>query len=93
MAAALAVDGVTLTPHEQAGMFVVAGREAGELRGLVGAGVAQVQGSDCGDGCVALECAAGTDVARIDVAGLGTKSCKCSKRVGKSGRVVAMDSA
>jgi 16S rRNA (cytosine967-C5)-methyltransferase len=92
LAAELAVDSVTLTPHQEAGMFVVAGAKRSTFADWSARGVAQVQDPTAAMVVSHLDVREG-QVVLDRCCGLGTKSLQMLELVGHGGRVVAMDSA
>jgi 16S rRNA (cytosine967-C5)-methyltransferase len=90
--AALATDGVVLTPHEQPGMVVAAGVKRSHLADWADRGLAQVQ--DPTAAAVAPRTGASEGQIVLDrCCGLGTKTLQLRALVGDAGRVVAMDPA
>jgi 16S rRNA (cytosine967-C5)-methyltransferase len=88
----VAPEGVALTPHEQAGMYVVTGAKRSHLADWAARGVAQVQDPTAAGVASHLDLRAGQTV--LDrCAGLGTKTLQLRDAVGASGRVIAMDPA
>jgi 16S rRNA (cytosine967-C5)-methyltransferase len=81
---------VTLTPHEQPGMFVVAGAKRAHLADWAAGGIAQVQDPTAAGVVPKLPLSAG-QVVLDRCAGLGTKTLQLREAVGEGGRVVAMD--
>jgi 16S rRNA (cytosine967-C5)-methyltransferase len=89
---ALAADGVTVTPHEQSGMYVIDGAKRSHLADWATRGVAQVQ--DPTAASVVAHVTAQTGERLLDrCAGLGTKTLQLRDAVGDGGQVVAMDPA
>jgi 16S rRNA (cytosine967-C5)-methyltransferase len=89
---ALAADGVTVTPHEPPGMYVVDGAKRSHLADWAARGVAQVQDPTAASVVPHVGAQSGERV--LDrCAGLGTKTLQLRDAVGDTGRVVAMDPA
>jgi 16S rRNA (cytosine967-C5)-methyltransferase len=90
--AVLVAEGVTVTPHEQTGMYVVDGAKRSHLADWAGRGVAQVQ--DPTAASVVSHVGARTGERVLDrCCGLGTKTLQLRDAVGDAGQVVAMDPA
>ena len=86
----LATGGVTLTPHEQPGLFAASGAKQADFRRWADAGLAQVQDATAAGVIDHLDVQPGQTV--LDrCCGLGTKTLQLAERVGPTGRVVAMD--
>jgi 16S rRNA (cytosine967-C5)-methyltransferase len=91
-AAALAGEGVTVTPHERPGMFVVEGAKQSILAAWAKAGVAQVQDPTAAVVVDACDVSNGQTV--LDrCAGLGTKTLQLRERTGDTGHVYAVDAS
>jgi len=89
---ALASDEVGVTPHEQAGMYVIDGAKRAHLADWAGRGVAQVQ--DPTAALVVSHVGARTGERVLDrCCGLGTKTLQLRDAVGEAGQVTAMDPA
>ncbi|MDB5321561.1 MAG: rsmB [Phycisphaerales bacterium] len=87
-----ASEGITLTPHEHPGMYVVSGAKRSHLAEFANKGLAQVQ--DPTAAAVASQLALQPGQTVLDrCAGLGTKTLQLRDAVGETGRVVAMDPA
>jgi 16S rRNA (cytosine967-C5)-methyltransferase len=89
---AVGAPGVTITPHEQAGMYVVAGARRSHLADWANRGLAQVQDATAADVVTHVEVRPG-DLAMDRCCGLGTKTLQLHAVVGDTGRVVAIDPA
>ena len=88
----LAVDGVTITPHENRGLYVVDGATRAILSQWATDGVAQAQDATSSSTVGSLEVRPGQWV--LDrCAGRGTKTIQLQALVGPSGGVVALDPA
>jgi 16S rRNA (cytosine967-C5)-methyltransferase len=88
----LVAPGITLTPHEQPGMFVVEGAKRVHLADWAARGLAQVQDPTAAVVVGQLGALSGQTI--LDrCAGLGTKTLQIRDAVGEKGRVVAMDPA
>jgi len=88
--AALAADGVTVTPHERPGLFVVEGAKHAHFADWASRAVAQVQDPTSAAAVAHLDLHPGQTV--LDrCAGLGTKSVQMREAVGDAGRVLTMD--
>lgn len=86
----LQAEGVTIHPHEQAGLFVVESARKATLAAWARRGVAQVQDATAAAVVRELQCEPGQRV--LDrCAGLGTKTMQLYEAVGDAGSVVAMD--
>jgi 16S rRNA (cytosine967-C5)-methyltransferase len=84
--------GLTLTPHEQACMYVIAGAKRSHLADLAAKGLAQVQ--DPTAAAVAAHVNAQPGQTLLDrCAGLGTKTLQLRELAGDTGRVIAIDPA
>ena len=89
---ALHAQGVTFTPHEQPGMFVVEGAKHAVLAAWAKAGVAQVQ--DPTAAIVADACDVSPGQIVLDrCAGLGTKTLQLRERLGDTGELFAVDAS
>lgn len=88
----LAVDGVTIVPHERSNLFVVDGATRAILARWAADGVAQAQDATSASTVGALDVRPGQLV--LDrCAGRGTKTIQLQSLVGPSGRVIAIDPA
>src|SRR5213075_3554192 len=86
----LAGDGVKITPHERAGMFVVEGASIAQLAKWASEGIAQVQDPTAAEVVSLLGIEKGESV--LDrCCGVGTKTMQMVEQVGGSGTVVAVD--
>jgi 16S rRNA (cytosine967-C5)-methyltransferase len=85
-----APQGITLTPHESPGMYVVTGAKRSHLADFAAKGLAQVQ--DPTAAAVAAHLHAQPGQTLVDrCAGLGTKTLQLRDLVGDTGNVLAMD--
>jgi 16S rRNA (cytosine967-C5)-methyltransferase len=90
--AALVAEGVVITPHEQSGVYVVAGAKRATLAQWAAQGIAQVQDPTAAAVVSCLRTQPGETV--LDrCAGLGTKTLQLREAVGETGRIVAIDPA
>jgi 16S rRNA (cytosine967-C5)-methyltransferase len=84
--------GITLTPHEQPGMYVVTGAKRSQFAEWAAKGLAQVQDPTAAAVASHLDLLPGQTV--LDrCAGLGTKTLQLLDAIGSTGRVIAMDPA
>lgn len=84
--------GITCTPHEMPGMYVITGAKRSHLADLAAKGLAQVQDPTAAAVAGHLNIRSGQTV--LDrCAGLGTKTLQLRNLVCETGRVVAMDPA
>jgi 16S rRNA (cytosine967-C5)-methyltransferase len=89
----LDADGVTIAPHEQAGMFVVTGAKQATLADWANRGTAQVQDPTAAR-VVPEACDVSAGQTLLDrCAGLGTKTLQLRELVGDAGRVFAVDAS
>jgi 16S rRNA (cytosine967-C5)-methyltransferase len=89
---ALAGEAVSVTAHEQSGMYVIDGAKRSHLADWAARGVAQVQDPTAASVVPHVGARPGERV--LDrCAGLGTKTLQLRDAVGDTGRVVAMDPA
>lgn len=85
-------DGVTITPHEQPGLYVVSGATKTILARWADEGLAQVQDATSASTALSLDLQLGQSV--LDrCAGRGTKTLQMQSLVGPTGKVVALDPA
>lgn len=83
--------GVSITPHEQSGMYLVEGAKRADLADWANRGIAQVQDPTAAAVAARAQLEPGQTV--LDrCAGLGTKTLQFRDAVGPEGRVIAMDS-
>ncbi len=88
----LATDGVTVTPHEQAGIAVVAGAKQPDYARWASAGLAQVQDATSAAVVGHLDVQSGLTV--LDrCSGVGTKTRQLAEAAGPAGRVFAVDAS
>ena len=89
---ALAAEDVTVTPHEQSGMYVIDGAKRATLAQWANDGIAQVQDPTAAAVVSHLVAQVGQTV--LDrCAGLGTKTLQLREAAGETGRVIAIDPA
>ncbi len=86
----LKVDGVTITPHERAGMVVIHPTPHARLTEWSTSGIAQAQ--DPTSAAVAELCAVRPGMRILDrCCGLGTKTLQLREILGESGQIIAID--
>src|SRR5205814_961968 len=91
-ASALVAEGITVTPHEQSGMYVITGAKRAALAQWAIEGIAQVQDPAAAAVVSYVQAQPGQTV--LDrCAGLGTKTLQLREVVGEGGRVIATDPA
>ena len=86
----LATEGVTIGPHEQGGIYVVAGAKRAQIESWASRGLAQVQDATSAQAVEHLDPKSGQRV--LDrCSGLGTKALQIRERVGPDGAIIAID--
>ena len=86
----LATDGVSITPHEQEGIYVVSGAKRAQIESWARQGLAQVQDATSARAVDRMDLRPGQRV--LDrCSGLGTKTLQMRERVGPVGAIVAVD--
>ena len=86
----LATAGVTIAPHEQGGIYVVAGAKRAQIESWARRGLAQVQDATSAQAVEHLDLKPGQRV--LDrCSGLGTKTLQIREHVGPDGALVAID--
>lgn len=86
----LASPGVTITPHEQPGMYVVSGAKRSHIESWARQGLAQVQDATSARAVDNMDIQPGQRL--LDrCSGLGTKTIQMRERLGPEGSIVAVD--
>lgn len=86
----LAAQGVTVQPHEHAGMYVVEGAKRATFADWAARGIAQVQDPTAAGIVPAMQLEPG-QVVLDRCCGMGTKTMQIHELLGESGKVVAID--
>ncbi len=86
----LAAPGVTIGPHEQAGIYVVTGAKRAQIESWAREGLAQVQDATSARAVDQMDIRTGQRL--LDrCSGLGTKTLQMRERLGPDGSIVAVD--